>query len=117
VGQVVFKDFKVADNLLAGIEFESCLESTEIKIKSAIVVGKSTNTETSLDAASPRGIITPRTDYFKLDAASFINFNFNTAAALGSCSHCFNEATTDSGGRTSSVKGLTYTNVTKRINY
>jgi hypothetical protein len=40
-------------------------------------------------------------------------------AALGSCSHCFHPASTDSGGRTTIFSGLTFddTTVTRRIRY
>jgi hypothetical protein len=70
VGEVVFDSFNVADNLVAGVEFEECLESTTDKIKGGVFVGKSdANTETEFTTASPRGIITPRTDYFKINGA------------------------------------------------
>jgi hypothetical protein len=40
-------------------------------------------------------------------------------AALGSCSHCFHPASTDSGGRTTTFSGLWFddSTVTRRIRY
>jgi hypothetical protein len=40
-------------------------------------------------------------------------------AALGSCSHCFHPASTDSGGRTTTFSGLTFDGLTvkRRIRY
>ena len=57
VGWVVFKDFKVADNLLAGIEFSLTDEVGEGRaaIKDALIIGKTSNTEGRLDWASPYG--------------------------------------------------------------
>lgn len=47
----------------------------------------------------------------------FHNFNWNKAATLGSCSHCFHPAATDSGARTVTFSGLEFTSVTKKIRY
>jgi hypothetical protein len=47
----------------------------------------------------------------------FFNFDFNNAAALGSCSHCFHPAATDSGARTVTFTNLAFTNVDKKIMY
>lgn len=105
VGNVQFENFKVADNLLAGIEF-SLTEDADMnmaKINGALIIGKSDNTEDLLDWASPHGIITPRTENFMIENVKFYNFNFKSAAALGTCSHCFHSASTDSGARTVTI--------------
>lgn len=47
----------------------------------------------------------------------FYNFDFNDAAAIGTCSHCFHPASTDSGARTVKFEKLTFTAVTKRVRY
>jgi len=71
-----------------------------------------------LTKGSPRGIISPRTEFFTVKNSKFFNFNFNDAAALGDCSHCFHPAATDSGARTTKVSGLVFdSTVTKRIKY
>lgn len=48
----------------------------------------------------------------------FYNFNWNFAAGLGSCSHCFHPAATDSGSRTVTFSGLAFDDtVTRKIKY
>lgn len=48
---------------------------------------------------------------------TFYNYDFNGAAALGDCSHCFHPAATDSGARTYTVSDLKFVNSPKRIKY
>jgi hypothetical protein len=48
---------------------------------------------------------------------NFYNYNWNNAAAIGTCSHCFHDAATDSGARTIRTSGLTFTDVDYKINY
>ncbi len=47
-----------------------------------------------------RGIITPRGDGLIVDNIRFHNFNEANTSALGSCSHCWHDGSTDSGVRT-----------------
>jgi len=65
------------------------------------------NDDDKLIGATPRGIITPRTDNFLVQGARFYNYNWGDAAALGSCSHCFHAAATDSGARTITFRNNT----------
>jgi hypothetical protein len=81
------------------------------------VIGKTDFAETETREASPHGIITPRTENFTIDGARFYNYDFNSAAALGDCSHCFHPASTDSGARTYTTKRLEFTDVDRRIKY
>jgi len=76
-------------------------------VQNAVIIGKTDNTDELLDAASPHGIIAPRTEYFTIDGAKFYNLDFNEAAALGDCSHCFGP-TQDSGARTFKTQGLVF---------
>jgi len=121
VGDVRFNGFKTADNILAGIEFSLTAEVGDFmaQINNALIVGKTDNTEELLDWASPHGIITPRTENFVIDNVRFHNYNWNDAAGIGSCSHCFHPAATDSGARTVSMKNLVWDDVTvtKRLKY
>ena len=82
-----------------------------------MVIGRTENTEEALDIASPHGIIAPRTENFSIYDTKFFNYNFNEAAGLGSCSHCFHPAATDSGARTIRVNNLQFDDatVTKRV--
>ena len=66
---------------------------------------------------SPHGIITPRTEHFEVKNIRFYNFDFNNAAALGSCSHCFHGAATDSGARTITFEGLEFYDTPRKIRY
>jgi len=115
-----FNNFKTADNLLAGIEFELTDVSADglCQVNDSLIIGKSANSEQTLEMASPHGIISPRTENFTIDSVRFYNFDWNSAAALGDCSHCYHGAATDSGARTVTVKNLTFDEtVTKRIRY
>jgi len=119
-GAVQFKNFKVADNLLAGIEFEMTWHAKahgNCFIDGGLVIGTSTNDQAGVAAATPRGIITPRSEWFSVKNVKFHNWNWSTAAAIGSCSHCWHGAATDSGARQVNFSGLTFTNADKRINY
>lgn len=121
VGAVEFIDFKTADNILAGIEFSLTDDVIDgyAMIKDALVIGKTANAEPETLAASPHGIIAPRSENFTIDGAHFANFDFTSgmAAALGDCSHCFHAASTDSGARTYTTSNLEFTNVPRKIRY
>jgi len=114
---VRFNNFKVADNILAGIEFSLTSEfgNDMAQINDALIVGMSSNTDDKLQAASPRGIITPRTDNFLVTGVRFFNFNWGDAALVGSCSHCFHPAATDNGARTIKFSNLTIDSSVDRI--
>jgi hypothetical protein len=119
-GDVRFHNFKTADNILAGIEFSltNVVADQMAGVYGGLVVGKTSNTESSLDGSSPHGIITARTENMTISGVSFYNFDFNSAAGLGTCSHCFHDAATDSGARTITVSDLFFDDsVTKRIKY
>lgn len=47
------------------------------------------------------------------------NFDFNDAAGLGTCSHCFHDAATDEGARTITTSGFMFDDATvpRRIRY
>jgi hypothetical protein len=121
VGVVKFNNFKVADHILAGIEFEIAHEfylgDTETAgIYDALVIGKSNNTESKLEAMSPHGVITPRSDGFSMRNIRFHNFNWYnwrnvSAAAIGDCSHCIHDQATDSGSRTVRISQMQFFNV------
>lgn len=105
-----FINFKVADNLVAGIEFSLTGETMDglAQIYNALIVGYSANSENTTKAAPLYGIITPRTENFTINGARFYNFDLTGMAALGSCSHCFHPASTDSGARTVTFSNLVF---------
>jgi hypothetical protein len=128
LGAVQFHNFKTADNILSGMEVSLTenIEDGYAKIVGGLVVGRSENTEDALDWANPHGIITPRTENFTIENTKFYNFIKNEGtedeeawgAALGTCSHCFHGAATDSGARTVTLDGLHFdTSVKKKISY
>jgi hypothetical protein len=101
LGAVEFHNIKTADNRLAGIEIEidANLKENTGFVDGALIVGRTLNNMEN-SVGNPRGIITPRTDKWWVKNVKFFNFNFGHAAALGSCSHCFHPAATDSDART-----------------
>ena len=104
---------------MAGIEVSLSEDVIDgyAKIVDAVVIGKTSNADSELEDASPHGIITPRTENFTIDGARFYNYDFNNAAALGDCSHCFHSASTDSGARTYTTSRLEFTDTPRRIRY
>jgi hypothetical protein len=87
MADVKFIDFKLADNLKAGIEI-SFLEGdrTQAGIHNSTIVLRSGNYVGGGEDA--RGIITAKTENFTIKNVTFVNFNVNTSAALGTCTHC-----------------------------
>jgi hypothetical protein len=78
VGDVRFEGFKVADNLLAGIEFEltnNLADGYSAQINGALVVGYSNNAEEKTFSHPSKGIIGPRTDFFQVHNVRFYNFD------------------------------------------
>lgn len=106
---------------MAGIEFSDTSFvplDDYTKVVGGVIVGKSTgNSEAEIENASPHGVIGPRSEWFSIDGTKFFNFDFNNAAAMGDCSHCFHPASTDMGARTIAVNDVAFTNVSKRIKY
>ena len=66
MGDVHFNQFKVSDNLLAGIEFSLTHEYGDgmAQINDCLINGRSNNTDDDIDNATPRGVITARTENF-----------------------------------------------------
>jgi len=64
-------------------------------------------------------VIGPRTENFVVRNVRFFNYDWNAAAAIGTCSHCFHPASTDSGARTVSFENLFFDpeTVPRRIRY
>ena len=119
LGYVQFHNFKIADNAVGGMEVSLTENINEgyAKITGALIVGQSENSEKFSETSPQFGIITPRSDNFSIENTSFFNFKQTNSAALGTCSHCFHGAATDSGARTVNVSGLKFTDVPKRIIY
>jgi hypothetical protein len=118
-GSVWIKNAKVADNKLAGIEMNKVVSVRDgmAGVDGAVVVGRTLGNDES--SGGSRGIITPQRDGWLVKNARFYNFDFGSAAALGSCSHCFKAPATDSDGRHVDFENLQFDDATvpRRIRY
>ncbi len=117
IGAVRFENFKVSDNLLAGIEVELTKNVRDglARIDGALIIGHSALAEDMTFEFASHGIIGPRTEGFQVHNVKFYNFDRSGKAALGTCSHCFSPPSTDSGARTLTVKGLYFDPATTPI--
>lgn len=114
---MTFNNIKTVDNGLAGIEIEKVVDVMDDvgRVQNSVVVGRSMTN--GLGSGNPHGVIAPRTDKWTISNVRFHNYDWGTAAALGTCSHCYSEPSTDSDGRTVKTDSLAFTNVDKRIAY
>ena len=137
IGAVRFVNFKTADNILAGIEVNKIIDVRDDEfgiayLEDAVVIGRTqksidhpetfqgTAQDSDFAAAdlSPHGVIAPQRDFWHVKNVRFFNFDFNEAAALGGCSHCFKQPATDSDGRTTTFEQLYFdTSVTKYVRH
>lgn len=78
-GAVVFKDFKIADNLIAGMEFSVIEDVVDnyAKIEGGLVVGNSglNDEDGNIAMMTLWGVIGARTENFMIDGTSFYNFD------------------------------------------
>ena len=117
LGDVWFVDFKVADNILAGLEVTYSHYSTwysTTRISGAVVVGNSLNSE-DLNART-KGIIAPQTDGFLIENVRFYNFN-SDQYIFGDSSHSSRCPVLDSGGRLVKMNNIKIYNSVKRFNW
>jgi hypothetical protein len=108
IGYVTWENFKVADNLISGLEVSLSTQTADgtAQINGAIVIGRSANADATTNSTFSYGITTPRYENFQVHNVNFYNFDVGYKAALGSCSHCFNPCTTDSDARTTTFSNL-----------
>jgi len=109
VSDIRITNFKGADNLLAGVEISlpKYFNLGEPQVRGGLFVGKSSiNEEGMIYDVSPNGIITSRHENFAVDGAHFYNYNWNKAAAFGTCSHCIIIPTRDDGARQHNTSSL-----------
>lgn len=120
-GNVIFRNFKVADNGVAGIEFAEIEDVVDgyARLEDSMVIGNTglNDFEDIIKTSSVHGVIGPKTDLFTIDGVSFYNFDFMESAALGTCSHCFHPSSSDMGARTFTTSNLSFENVPKKIKY
>ena len=116
-GAVTLRRIAAVDNGLAGIEIEKVVSVHDGvgRLEDSFVVGRSENWDGS--GKNPHGVITPRTDFWTVSDVRFYNFDWARAAAIGTCSHCYFEPSTDSDARTVKLQQLSFTNVNMRVRY
>jgi hypothetical protein len=126
-GAVIFKNFKIADSKIAGIEFSFIEDVVDdyAKVSGGMVIGNSGYNDN--DGSEPQiitratcwGVIGPRTEYFTVEDVSFYELDYVNSGALAACSHCFHPASTDSGARTFKTSGLVFDDATvpRRIHW
>lgn len=104
-GAVTLRRISAVDNGLVGIEIEKVVDVHDevAKLEDSFVVGRSMDNWDG-GSRSPHGVVSPRTDKWTISNVRFYNFDFNNAAALGTCSHCYSEPATDSDCRTIKVE-------------
>jgi hypothetical protein len=115
VGDVRFIDFKVADNIFAGIEltythWTKWYQTT--RVVNALIVGNSGNSEGA--CANTIGLLTPQTDGLYVNGAKFYNFD-DTMHPMGDESHSFKPPTRDHGARLVKLEKLVFGNSHKKI--
>jgi hypothetical protein len=120
MGDVRWFNFKAADNARVNLEMSMTdyYGDNKAQIDGALVIGKSNNIDPEgdmLENVSPRGVEMPQREFFTVRNVRFYNYNWNNAAALGTCSHCVQPE--DLGARTSTIEKLWFDpeTVTKRI--
>jgi len=123
MGDVKWYNFKAADNARVDLEmtFPHYYGENKAIIDKALVIGKSNNVNPTGDDlinwVSPRGVEMASEEYFNVKNVRFFNFDFNDAAAIGTCSHCTQPES--SGGFTSRTEKLWFDEATvpRRITF
>jgi hypothetical protein len=122
MGDVRWFNFKAADNARVDLEMSMTdyYGDNKAQIDGALVIGRSNNLDPEgdmLNEVSPRGVEMPQREFFTVKNVRFYNFNWNNAAALGTCSHCVQPE--DLGARTSTISKLWFDpdTVTNRISW
>ena len=112
-GDVHFNDFKMADNLQAGIEvtyMQWSQQYVSTRISNAFILGKSSNNsgDTYADFI---GVITPQSDGMVLDGVTYYNFDADMYT-LGDESRSDLSGFADWGGRMHKLRNITFGELT-----
>jgi hypothetical protein len=121
LGKVIFRNFTVIDNQLAGVEneFGEVPEGGATRFEDIYIIGESQgNSEYGIAKMNPEtfevhsniydtaGVITPRSEGFIASNIFYINFKRQAddsssfkMKGITTCSHCFNACVRDSGAR------------------
>lgn len=112
---MVFENFYLVDNKQSG--FNSYLTNRtdeEVILKNSIIVGKSLgNAATDGELDLTRGLITPRTDGFRVENVHFANFD-NTMTVFKSVSFGWHFKKWVTGGKLTRFTGISYENIVSK---
>lgn len=88
-GNTIFDNFTISDSGISGIQFHLTNYSKElVVVQNSVVVGRSTNNGLPLaNLSSSFGVITPRSDGFKMSHINFYHFP-SVMSVFKSCSIC-----------------------------
>lgn len=90
VGNMVFDNFWLLDNKQSGFNvYLTNRTDEEVILRNSLIVGKSLgNPADDSDLENTRGLITPRTDGFRVESTHFANFD-KKMTVFKSCSFCW----------------------------
>jgi hypothetical protein len=91
-GNILFNNFTIVDSGITGMQFHLTNFTKELVVaQNSIIIGQSaSNGRTAENLTGAFGIITPRTDGFKVSNVSFYHFP-STMTVFKSCSQCEDE--------------------------
>ncbi|KAL4508252.1 hypothetical protein ABPG72_003556 [Tetrahymena utriculariae] len=112
VGNMVFNNFTLVGNKQSGFNVYLTNRTDEyVILQNSLVVGQSTGNPADVsDLQATYGIITPRTDGYKVSSVHFANFIPNMTV-FKSCSFCFHFLKWVQGGKLTLFSGITYENI------
>jgi hypothetical protein len=112
MGNTIFRNFTIADSGKAGMQFHKTNFSKELVVaQNNVIIGQTlSNGLPDASLSGTFGIITPRTDGFKVSGVRFYNFP-TTMTVFQSCSVCNNGDLVVTSGKASFFEGISYTNV------
>jgi hypothetical protein len=117
VGDIRFKNFKVLDNKRGGIEvsvIDAPYGGPRIQESAIIAYSKIPNRIQTLEAG---GVVTPRSENFRVEDVQFYNFDSPQIPAIESCSKCNLSPTENQGGYTTNFAKLTFVNSPYRVRF
>ncbi|KAL4508253.1 hypothetical protein ABPG72_003557 [Tetrahymena utriculariae] len=112
VGNMIFDNFSLLDNKQSGFNaYLTNRTDEEVILRNSLIVGKSLgNPADDSDLVNTRGLITPRTDGFRVENTHFANFD-NKMTVFKSCSFCWHFKKWVQGGKLTKFTGISYFNI------
>ncbi|EAR99597.2 IPT/TIG domain protein (macronuclear) [Tetrahymena thermophila SB210] len=112
VGNMVFDNFWLLDNKQSGFNvYLTNRTDEEVILRNSLIVGKSLgNPADDSDLENTRGLITPRTDGFRVESTHFANFD-KKMTVFKSCSFCWHFKKWVQGGKLTKFIDISYANI------